>query len=181
MTQSLPRWLSIPIVGVACLLVFLAYVLLTTGYQSLTCERFAPGSVQCEAIDTYLFGFIAQPQQQFQLQTVEVTSELSDRTPRGGVRFRHTLTLKGDTGEFASDPFQSPLSGAAIKQQVQSFMAGEGPLLLTFQHSTSVATLFRSGALALLLSIVAWSFWDIRWPRSLPRASSHPAAEEFLE
>ena len=169
---------GIPVVAVLCLGVFLAYVLFTTGYESLTCERMAPRSVQCESVHAYLFGLVALPRASFPLQEVRVDSELSDRTPQGGVRFRHTLILQGDSASFVSDSFRSPLSGAAIKKQVQSFISGDGPLILTFQRSTKIAALLRSGILALLLGVVAWGFWDVRWSLKRPETSNPEQSDD---
>ena len=169
---------GIPVVAVMCLGVFLAYVVYTTGYESLTCERMAPRSVQCESVHAYLFGLVALPRASFPLQEVRVDSELSDRTPQGGVRFRHTLILQGDSASFVSDSFRSPLSGAAIKKQVQSFISGDGPLILTFQRSTKIAALMRSGILALLLGIVAWGFWDVRWSLKRPETSNPEQSDD---
>lgn len=168
---SLRQW-NLPIVAIACLGCFILYVLLTTGYQSLTCERLAPGSVQCEASHTYLFGAFNRTDARFSLEDVTVASELSDRTPRGGVRFRHALTLEGRDSQFAPDAFQSPLSGAAIKAQILAFIGGEGPLVMTFERSAQGPALARCGLMALLLSVVAWGFWHIRWPRS-PAPTPH--------
>lgn len=159
-----PASIQIPVVAVACLAVFLSYVLFTTGYQSLTCERFAPGSVQCESVSNYLFGLVTRTQQVFRPEAVEVKSELRDRTPRGGVRFRHTVVLQGQAASFSSNAFRSPLSSSAIRDQVQAFIHGDGPQVLTFQRSAQVAAVAHSSLLALLLSVVAWGFWDVRWP-----------------
>lgn len=171
MSQSMSRF-RVPVIAAACLAVFLSYVLFTTGYESLTCERVAPGSVQCESVDNYLFGLIARARESFNLESVQVESELRDRNPRGGVRFRHTITLEGETRRFSSDPFSSPLSSVAIRKQIQSFMRGEGPMVLNFQRSTQVFALVRSGLLAGLLAVVAWGFWDVRWPRSRGETAS---------
>ncbi|MBE9078863.1 hypothetical protein IQ241_16450 [Romeria aff. gracilis LEGE 07310] len=164
----------LPIIAIACVALFLGYVLFTTGYKSLTCERLIPGSVQCESTDSYLFGLVTRGRQSFDLKDVQVESELRDRTPRGGVRFSHTITLWGEGRSFSSDPFRSPLSRAAIREQLQSFIEGKGPLILNFQHSPQVFALIRSGLLAILLGIVAWSFWDIRWPPNPPPVSKLP-------
>lgn len=177
MSPSEPRF-HLPIIAVVCIVLFLGYMLLTTGYKSLTCERVAPGSIQCESTDSYLFGLVTRAHQSFDLEDVQVESELRDRTPRGGVRFDHTVTLWGKGHSFASDPFRSPLSRAAIREQLQSFIEGKGPLVLNFQHSPQVFALIRSGLLAILFSIVTWSFWDIRWPPMPPPASKLPDDEE---
>ena len=169
MGQSLSRR-QLPVIAVACLIVFLSYVLFTTGYQSLTCERVAPGGVQCESVDNYLFGLVARPRAAFPLEEVEVDSDPRDRNPRGGVRFHHTIILNGENHSFSSDPFRSPLSQMAIRKQIQAFMQGEGPAVLNFQRSTQVLALVRSDLLAALLGIVAWGFWDVRWPLSSPSA-----------
>ncbi|PSN19184.1 hypothetical protein C7271_08580 [filamentous cyanobacterium CCP5] len=163
MNQTMPRF-QLPVIATACLILFLGYVLFTTGYESLTCERVSPGSVQCEAVESYLFGLFARSQDAFTLEDVQVNSELRDRNPTGGVRFSHTLVLQGEHHQFTSDPFRSPLSEAAIRKQIQQFIRGEGPIMLNFQRSTQLAALIRSSLLALLLAIVSWSFWDVRWP-----------------
>ncbi|HEY9763402.1 MAG TPA: hypothetical protein V6D07_12805 [Trichocoleus sp.] len=171
MTQVVARSQSIPVIGLTCLLIFLAYLFLTTGTQAIQCQQSSSGAIQCESVQTAFFGVIPYATKPFEVGAVEVMSELTDRTPRGGVRFHHTLLLKSEQGTFSADLFQSPLSGTAIKKQVQDFLAGNGPSELTFQTLRANWAFVRSGLMALLLSIVSWGFWDVRWPHA-PR--SHP-------
>jgi hypothetical protein len=168
MTQAQVRPGKVPIVAVLCLLLLTAYCCLTTGGQGLTCQRKASGAVQCEAVSTFFYGLIPGTASSFAVESVEVASELTDRTPRGGVRFRHTLTFSSSSATFTAEMAQSPLAGAAIKRQVQEFLAGNGPDRLTFESARRRFALVRTALMALLLGIVSWSFWDVRWPPALP-------------
>lgn len=170
MTQFKARPQNLPLVGLICLLLFLGYLFLTTGTQAIHCQQSNSSIVHCESVRTAFFGRIPYATRPFEVKTVEVMSELTDRTPRGGVRFHHTLLLNSEQGMFSANLFQSPLSGSTIKQQIQDFLAGSGPSELTFQTLRANRALARSGLMALLLSIVSWGFWDVRWPK----ASNYP-------
>lgn len=166
------RRLAIPIVAVACLAFFLAYLLLSTSSQSLRCQQYPAVPAQCESVRTALFGLLPYSRGPFQVAAVEVASELTDRVPRGGVRFHHRLIFSGTQGVFIADLHQSPLAGSAVKKQVQDFLADTGSGQLTFQRRPVLA-LVRTGIMAFLLSIVAWGFWDVRWPRA-PQPQPYP-------
>ncbi|MBD0267967.1 MAG: hypothetical protein ICV77_06700 [Cyanobacteria bacterium Co-bin8] len=181
MTQSKARPASLPIVGLLCLLLLVAYCCLTTGGQGLTCHRPTSGEVRCEAVSTFFYGLIPGAAKPFVVESVEVVSELTDRVPRGGVRFRHTLTLSGESQTFSTQIAQSPISGAAIKRQVQEFLAGSGPDTLTFQPAQPTFALVRSGLMAFLLGVVSWSFWDVRWPPAVPATSLHRHPESLSQ
>lgn len=162
--SSTPNWpKSWPIVGVACLIFFLGYVFLATGFQGVHCQR-SLAAVQCESLRTGFFGLVPYAKQPFVGEGVEVVSELTDRVPRGGVRFHHTLKLSSPQGVITTEVFQSPVSGAALKKQVQDFLGGNGPQDLVFQVGSLGPALARSGLMAGLLLVVTWGFWDVRWP-----------------
>lgn len=167
---------NIPIVAAACLVFFMIYLLLTTGSQTLRCQQQPAAPAQCEAVRTILFGLVSYTSGPFAVSTVEVNSELTDRVPRGGVRFHHQLIFRGAQGQFTADLKQSPLAGIAVKKQVQDFLVGNGSRQLTFRHRPLLA-LVRTGLMAFLLSIVAWGFWDVRWPR---QTVPQPYPEEVL-
>ncbi|HEY9878130.1 MAG TPA: hypothetical protein V6D29_06720 [Leptolyngbyaceae cyanobacterium] len=177
MTQPNARPQTVPLVGLTCLLIFLIYLFLTTGTQTIHCQQVPSGLVQCESVRTAFFGKIPYATRPLEVKAVDVVSELTDRTPRGGVRFHHTLLLSSEQGTFSADLFQSPLSGAAVKQQVQDFLAGNGPSKLTFQTLRANWAIVRSSLMALLLGIVSWGFWDVRWPRDAHSHSNLPPEE----
>ncbi|HEY9735386.1 MAG TPA: hypothetical protein V6D06_03855 [Trichocoleus sp.] len=155
---------NVPIVAVACLVFFLAYFLVTTGSQRLRCQQHLTTPSHCEAVQTALFGLVPYNAGSFEVETLDVVSELTDRIPRGGVRFHHRIRLSGAQGQFTVDLNQSPLAGSAVKKQIQDFLEANGSGQLTFEHRPALA-LVRTGLMAFLLSIVAWGFWDVRWPR----------------
>lgn len=165
MGQSAARRLSLPIVSIACLILFLGYLLLTTGAQTIHCQQSRVTTAQCESVQAAGFGLLPYATRPFPLATIEVASELTDRVPRGGVRFHHTLTLSGTQGQFSTELTQSPLAGSAIKTQIQDFLTSTGTGHLIFQHFHLGRALARTGLMAFLLSIVSWSFWDVRWPQ----------------
>jgi hypothetical protein len=169
------RQRPLPVVAVSCLVIFLAYTILTTSSQTLHCRQ-ALAAAQCEAIQSVLFGQLPYATTDFQVDSVEVRSELTDRTPRGGVRFHHVLVLQSDRGSFTADLNQSPLAGVVIQKQVQDFLAGSGPHELIFGPAVAPFALARVALMALLLSVMTWGFWDLRWPAG--RAASTIPPEE---
>lgn len=170
------RQRPLPVVALGCLGVFLAYSIFTTSSQTLHCRQ-ALAAAQCKAIQSVFFGQLPYATTDFQVESVEVRSELTDRTPRGGVRFHHTLLLQSDRGSFTADLNQSPLAGAVIQKQVQEFLAGSGPHELIFGPVATPFALARVGLMALLLSVMAWGFWDLRWP-SGAAANTVPPEEQ---
>jgi hypothetical protein len=174
MTLSLPETrFKIPIVAVLCAAWFVMYGFWTTGQQVVTCDRLAPGQVQCQVDQSLLFGWIPTTTTQFWLQDVAIESTMCDNTPRGGVRFCHRVTLLGvDSkteweGRRTLQPLpeiRTPLSSATVQDKFARFINGEGQEKLTFVIAGKLSTFLRTGVLGLLLAIAAWGFWDIQWP-----------------
>ncbi len=163
----------IPVVAVVCAAVFTVFGLTSTAQQSITCDRLAPGQVQCQVARSLLFGILPTTTTQFWLQDIAIDSTMCDNTPRGGVRFCHQVTLLGNQPETdgrsrsLSQPLpqmRTPLSAATVRDQFLRFIKGEGEKRLTFAVTGQLAAYIRTGILGLLLAIAAWGFWDIQWP-----------------
>lgn len=159
--------------AVLCAVLFTAYGLFATGQRSITCERLAPGQVQCQADRSLLFGWLPTTTTQFWLQDIAIDSTMCDNTPRGGVRFCHRVTLLGNQfkidgrGKFISQPLpemRTPLSVATIRDKFLRFINGEGEKHLTFRVSGQLSSYIKTGVIGVLLAIAAWGFWDIQWP-----------------
>jgi hypothetical protein len=163
----------IPVVAVVCAAFFLVYGLRSTGQQDITCNRLAPGQVQCQVVRSLFFGWLPTTTTQFLLQDLTIDSTICDNTPRGGVRFCHHVTLLGEDlsphaqGRPASQllpEMRTPLSAITVKDKFRNFIQGDGTDKLTFEVTAQPSSYLRTGVLGLLLGIVAWGFWDIQWP-----------------
>jgi hypothetical protein len=154
----------LPIVALLCGLIFMVYGGWLTQTTTVVCEapQEAMASAMCQ-VETGWPG-LATRQRSFPLQTVAVTSELCDNTPRGGVRFCHRLTLGGDRDQYTLPNIRTPLSATALTADLQRFMAGEASPQLVWSEAHSFGVWLRLGAVGLLLAIAAWGLWDIQWP-----------------
>ncbi|MGB3200540.1 MAG: hypothetical protein WBA99_06540 [Nodosilinea sp.] len=133
----------------------------------VVCDRAAPGQVHCRAIQPRPWAWLSAAHS-FTLEEVAMASELCDNTPRGGVRFCHRLTLLGAGQPITLPEVRTPLSSAALSDQLHRYMAGEGGPQLVWSGDRSFP--WRSPVIALLLTAAAWALWDVRWPPE-PRSS----------
>lgn len=163
----------VPVVAVACALVFAIYGFWVTGQRLIVCDRLAPQQVQCQVTQSLIFGWLPVSTSQFWLQEVAIESTLCDNTPRGGVRFCHQLTLLGEGFKPGSNSnpiaqplpaMRTPLTTATVRDKFVRFLAGEGNQQLTFTVAGQTTTYLRTVLLGGLLAVVAWGFWDIQWP-----------------
>lgn len=164
------RLRQIPVVVVLCLaLGWLGWVI-RPGPSAVVCDgptgpvsdhRAAPGQVYCRATLPPPWAWL--PGQSFVLDDVAMTSELCDNNPRGGVRFCHRLTLLGGGHQVTLPEVRTPLSAAAIREQLRQFMDGEGSPRLSWS-SPSGTLPWRTLVIALLLLVATWALWDVRWP-----------------
>lgn len=163
----------IPVVALFCGVLFAVYGLVATGQHIITCDRLSPGQVQCQVVRSFGFGRFPPTTTQFWLQEVTIDSDLCDKTPRGGVRFCHRVTLWGrslnsepgnSTIAQPLPPMQTPLSTATVREKFLRFINGEGEEQLRFTKTGQRFAYIKTTVLGLLLAIVAWGFWDIQWP-----------------
>lgn len=154
----------LPILALLCGLIFMIYGGWITQTTTVVCE--APQDEMAAAMCQVEVGWSgwATRHRSFQLQTVAVTSELCDNTPRGGVRFCHRLTLGGDRGQYTLPNIRTPLSATALTADLRRFLAGEASPQLVWSESRSLGAWLHLGAVGLLLAIAAWGLWDIQWP-----------------
>ncbi|PSN13378.1 hypothetical protein C7293_16170 [filamentous cyanobacterium CCT1] len=114
--------------------------------------------------------------QGFALQEIAIASDLCDNTPRGGVRFCHRLTLLGPGRQLTLPEVRTPLSAAALSDQLHRFMAGEGSPQLAWSGDRPLFP-WRTPAIALLLMAATWALWDVHWPPLLPSTLALDGAE----
>ncbi|WOD39477.1 hypothetical protein [Nodosilinea sp. E11] len=166
-----PRLRRIPVVVILGALLVGLWGLSAPAPQGVVCDRAAPGQVYCQASLPRPWAWWPQSQRAFALEDVALTSELCDNTPRGGVRFCHRLTLRGAEHQVTLSEVRTPLSAAALRDQLHRYIAGEGSPQLIWS-SSSLGLPWRTLAITLLLAIATWALWDIRWPplRPLPQA-----------
>jgi hypothetical protein len=133
--------------------------------SGVRCDRTAPGQVTCQTLLPAPWAWL--PASPLPLEDMAITSRLCDNTPRGGVRFCHRLTLLGPGRSITLPEVRTPLAAAALTDQLQRFIAGEGsPQIQWSRPSPGVP--WRSLGLGLLLAIAAWALWDVRWPPLAP-------------
>jgi hypothetical protein len=156
--------LRIPFVAICCAAVFALYGLWNTEQQTINCHRI-DGRVQCQVHHSLLFERLPIFDSQFELLDVELHSTLCDNTPRGGVRFCHHLTLLAqDNRRYLLPEFRSPLSATTIRDDFRDFIQGQSELALSLPPASRSVNYLNIALVGLLLALVAWSFWDIRWP-----------------
>lgn len=174
------RWGSrlrrVPVVMVLCGLLLGLWGLRMPGPSGVVCDRSGeptaalgdtPRPVYCQVQWPRPWAWRPQGERTFQLHDVAITSELCDRTPRGGVRFCHHITLVGMTlagaGRQVTLPeFRAPLSGAVLTDQLQGFIAGEGSAHLSWRGDPALPLRFLT--VILLLAVAIWGLWEVRWP-----------------
>lgn len=127
-------------------------------------HRAATGQVYCRATLPPPWAWL--PSQSFLLDDVAITSELCDNNPHGGVRFCHRLTLLGADRQITLPEVRTPLSAAALREQLRQFIAGEGSPRLSWSSPGRVP--WRTLAIGLLLGVASWALWDVRWPPVAP-------------
>ncbi|HSM80317.1 MAG TPA: hypothetical protein VLS96_01465 [Nodosilinea sp.] len=169
MDRWAPQLRRVPVVMVVCALLLVLWGLRMPGPSGVRCDRASPHQVYCRATLARPWAWLPQASRPFQLQDVAIASELCDNTPRGGVRFCHRLTLLGPHRQLTLPAVRTPLSAAAITEQLQRFIAGEGSPQLSWSSQPLVLPL-RTVAIALLLAAAAWGLWDVRWPPAPPLA-----------
>ncbi|MEA5452624.1 hypothetical protein VB780_28890 [Leptolyngbya sp. CCNP1308] len=164
------RLRQIPVVVVLCLVLGGLGWVIRPGPSAVVCagplvpvsdHRTAPGQVYCRATLPPPWAWL--PSQSFLLDDFAMTSELCDNNPRGGVRFCHRLTLIGNARQVTLPEVRTPLSAAAIEEQLRQFMNGEGSPRLSWSSSGGGLP-WRTLAIALLLLVATWALWDVRWP-----------------
>ncbi|MFQ4137262.1 hypothetical protein PGN35_013175 [Nodosilinea sp. PGN35] len=133
--------------------------------KTVVCDRLAPNQVYCRATLPPPWAWL--PSQSFLLGDITLTSELCDNTPRGGVRFCHRITLRGAAHQVTLPEVRTPLSAAAIREQLRQFVAGEGSPRLSWSSATGRIP-WRTLVIALLLGTASWALWDVRWPPLAP-------------
>ncbi|WP_035992731.1 hypothetical protein [Leptolyngbya sp. KIOST-1] len=165
-TKSSHRWFAslrrLPLGLVLCVALLGVWALSLPGPSHVVCDRAASGQVYCQASHPQPWGWLARPQP-LTLQDIAISSELCDKTPRGGVRFCHRLTLLGSNRQIVLPEVRSPLSAAALGDRLHGFMAGEGSPQLSWSGDRS-ALPWRTPTIALLLTVGTWALWDVRWP-----------------
>lgn len=154
------RLRQIPVVVVLCLVLGGLGWVIRPDPSAVVCARAAPGQVYCRATLPPPWAWL--PAQSFVLDDIVMTSELCDNNPRGGVRFCHRLTLLGKGRQVTLPEVRTPLSAAAIREQLRQFMEGEGSPRLSWSSPGRLP--WRTLAIALLLLVAAWALWDVRWP-----------------
>ncbi len=164
------RLRQIPVVVVFCLVLLGLWGVSRPAPSAVVCDgptgltsdhRAAPGQVYCRATLPPPWGWL--PSQSFLLDDVAMTSELCDNNPHGGVRFCHRLTLLGANHQVTLPEVRTPLSAAALKEQLRQFIAGEGSPRLSWSSPGSGLP-WRTLAIVLLLVAASWALWDVRWP-----------------
>ncbi|MGB3136497.1 MAG: hypothetical protein WBB18_06815 [Nodosilinea sp.] len=155
----------VPLVLLLCAGLLGLWAVSLPGPSSAVCVRAAPDQVYCQAIWPQPWAWLPLPPR-FTLQTVAITSELCDRSPRGGVRFCHRLTLLGSDGQVTLPEVRTPVPAAVIEDHLHRFIAGEGSPQLSW--SGRPPRLWRTAAIALLLLTAVWALWDVRWPPISP-------------
>jgi hypothetical protein len=177
------RWEQVrrvPLVLVLCTLLLGIWGLRPPSPQGVMCDRISPGQVICQAtlprpwVWLPPVPFTPRP---FALQDIALSSTLCDNSPRGGVRFCHRLTLLGTGRPVTLPEVRTPLSAAALSDQLQRFMAGEGAPQLHWS-SPAPEVPWRTLAIALLLAVATWALWDVRWPPTQPSPLAQDGAEE---
>lgn len=171
--SGLPR-LRVPVVLLLCAGLLGLWGMSLPGPSSVVCNRAAPNQVYCQAVPAQPW-FPHRPG--FALQDIAITSELCDKTPRGGVRFCHRLTLLGAGRQVTLPEVRSPLSAAALSEQLHRFMAGEGSPQLIWSGDRPLVP-WRTPAIALLLTVATWALWDVRWPPLPPSPLAMDGAPE---
>ncbi len=161
------RLRQVPLVIVLCGLLLALWGWQMPDPVGVRCDRIAPRQVTCLATLPCPWAWLPQASHPFQLQDVAITSDLCDKTPRGGVRFCHHLILLGAGQQMALPEIRTPLSGSALSDQLQRFMAGEGSPQLAWSRPAAPLPL-RPLAIVLLLAAATWGLWDLRWPSERP-------------
>jgi hypothetical protein len=155
------RLRQIPVVVVLCLALGGLGGMIRPSPSAVVCDRTAPGQVYCRATLPPPWAWL--PGQSLLLDDVAMTSELCDNNPRGGVRFCHRLTLLGAGHQVTLPEVRTPLSAAAIREQLRQFVAGEGSPRLSWS-SPGGSVPWRTVGIAGLLLVATWALWDMRWP-----------------
>lgn len=166
------RWRlrRIPVVVVLCLGLLGLWGVSQPAPRAVVCDgppgpvsdhRAAPGQVYCRATLPPPWAWL--PSQRFLLHDVAIASELCDNNPHGGVRFCHRLTLLGADRQITLPEVRTPLSAAALREQLRQFIAGEGSPRLSWSSPGSGVP-WRSLVIGLLLVAASWALWDVRWP-----------------
>ncbi|MBD1914762.1 MULTISPECIES: hypothetical protein [Cyanophyceae] len=159
------RLRQIPVVVVLCLLLLGLWGVSQPDPSAVVCDRAAPGQAYCRATLPPPWAWL--PSQSFLLDDVAMTSELCDNNPHGGVRFCHRLTLLGAEHQITLPEVRTPLSAAALREQLRQFVAGEGSPHLSWSSPGSGVP-WRTLVIALLLVAANWALWDVRWPPAAP-------------
>jgi hypothetical protein len=157
-----PRLRRVPVVLLLCAVLLGLWGLSLPGPGRVLCDRAAPGQVYCQAIWPRPWAWLPRAQR-FALQEIAIDSELCDKTPRGGVRFCHRLTLLGPGRQLTLPEVRTPLSATALSDQLHRFMAGEGSPQLAWSGDRPLLP-WRTPVIALLLATASWALWDVRWP-----------------
>lgn len=164
---------QIPVVVVLCLMLLGLWSVSLPDPSTVVCDgpqgpasdhRAAPSPVYCRATLPPPWAWL--PNQSFLLEDVAITSELCDNNPHGGVRFCHRLTLLGPDRQITLPEVRTPLSAAALREQLRQFMAGEGSPRLIWSSPGRVP--WRTLSIGLLLLLASWGLWDVRWPPVVP-------------
>lgn len=159
------RLRQIPLVVVACLGLLGLWSMSQPAPSAVVCDRAAPGQVYCRATLPPPWAWL--PSQSFLLDDVTMTSELCDNNPRGGVRFCHRLTLLGADQQITLPEVRTPLSAAALREQLRQFIGGEGSPRVSWSSPGSGVP-WRTLVIGLLLLAANWALWDVRWPPVAP-------------
>jgi hypothetical protein len=153
-------------VAIGCAVLFALAAVWIGAQQTVACQGLT-NQMQCQTQQVLWGQRLPLFTTDFEPVDVEVHSTLCDNTPRGGVRFCHQITLMTqDNQAYPLPEFNSPLSPQAIEEQWQEFMRGNGEPPLPLNTMGTPIDYLTMATLGGLLMVIAWGFWDIRWPPS---------------
>lgn len=163
---------QIPVVALLCVLVFSLYGVSPGEAISVRCRlphsSTLSSAPHCQVEQGRKLGWLPKRATEFDWLDMTLTSHLCDKTPRGGVRFCHQLTLVGERRRITLPEWRSPLTAEVIDRELNQFVTGKSQTTLAWSTPPSPLETCQTLALAVLLSMTAWGWGAWRWPRAKP-------------